>query len=195
MLCAGLTSYSPLVRNGAGPGKKVGILGMSVLNSLPSLSQTNGIYSGGIGHFGILFSKALGAETWAISRSSKKKADAFAMGADGFIETQVPGWEKPHAMTFDVILSTASSDDGFDINLYLSMLNVHGKFISVGLPEGKWWEIRPQSLLSNGCLIGSSHLGSRRETLEMLQLAADKGIKPWVETIPVDEKGCGEACK
>jgi alcohol dehydrogenase (NADP+) len=117
------------------------------------------------------------------------------MGADGFIETQIPGWEKPHAMTFDVILSTASSDDGFDINLYLSMLNVHGKFISVGLPEGKGWEIRPQSLLSNGCLIGSSHLGSRRETLEMLQLAAEKGIKPWVETIPVGEKGCGEACK
>jgi alcohol dehydrogenase (NADP+) len=69
------------------------------------------------------------------------------MGADGFIETQVPGWEKPRAMTFDVILSTASSDDGFDINLYLSLLNVHGKFISVGLPEGKGWEIRPQSLL------------------------------------------------
>jgi alcohol dehydrogenase (NADP+) len=119
------------------------------------------------------------------------------MDVDGFIETQVPGWEAPHAMTFDVILSTASPDDEFNINLYLSMLNVrlHGKFIGAGLPEGKGWEIRPQSLLSNGCLIGSSHLGSRRETLEMSQLVVDKVIKPWVETIPVSEKGCREACK
>ncbi len=153
------------------------------------------VNSGGIGHFGILFSKALGAETWAISRSSSKKADALAMGADGFIETRVPDWQVPHKFSFDLILSTASSDEGFDLAPYLSMLKVHGKFISVGLPGGEGWKVRPQSLLGNGCLIGASHLGSRKETLAMLQLAADKGIKSWVETLPVGEKGCGEACK
>ncbi|KAF4336067.1 C6 finger domain protein [Fusarium beomiforme] len=176
MLCAGLTAYSPLVRNGAGPGKKVGIVGI-----------------GGIGHFGILFSKALGAETYAISRSSSKKDDALAMGADGFLETRIEGWSKEHEMTFDLILSTASSNDDFDLAPYLSLLKVHGRFIAVGLPEGEGWRVSPQSLLANGCLIGSSHLGSREETLAMLELAAKQGIKSWVETIPISEKGCGEA--
>lgn len=139
----------------------------------------------------MLFSVALGAETWAISRGASKKEDTLSMGAAGFIDSSLPSFEETNAFTFDLILSTASGD--FDINPYLSMLKVHGRFISVGLPEGKGWEIRPQSLLANGCLIGSSHLGSRRETLEMLSLAAEKGIKSWVETIPVGEKGCGEA--
>ncbi|PKS09828.1 hypothetical protein jhhlp_004451 [Lomentospora prolificans] len=183
MLCAGLTAYSPLVRNGVGPGKKVGIVGIKGLI----------IRSGGIGHFGILFSKALGAETWAISRSDRKKADALAMGADGFLETRVDGWNKPHEMTFDVILSTASGDDGFDLSPYLSLLRVHGKFVAVGLPEGDGWKVKPQSLLGNGCFIGSSHLGSREETLDMLKLAAEKGIKSWVETVPISEEGCGKA--
>ncbi|KAH8714578.1 chaperonin 10-like protein [Ilyonectria robusta] len=176
MLCAGLTAYSPLVRNGVGPGKKVGILGI-----------------GGIGHFGILFAKALGATTYAISRSRAKEADAVKMGADGFIATKETDWAKAHEMTFDFILSTASSDDGFDLAPYLSLLKTHGRFIAVGLPEGAGWQIRPQSLLANGCLIGSSHLGSRKETLEMLQLAGEKQIKSWVETIPVGEEGCGKA--
>lgn len=151
--------------------------------------------SGGIGHFGILLSKALGAETYAISRSARKKDDALAMGADGFLETQVEGWNKEHEMTFDLILSTASSNDDFSLAPYLSLLKVHGKFIAVGLPEGEGWRVAPQSLLGNGCLIGSSHLGSRKETLAMLQLAADQNIKSWVETIPVGEEGCGLARK
>ncbi|KAL6411513.1 hypothetical protein AUP68_05229 [Ilyonectria robusta] len=149
--------------------------------------------SGGIGHFGILFAKALGATTYAISRSRAKEADAVKMGADGFIATKETDWAKAHEMTFDFILSTASSDDGFDLAPYLSLLKTHGRFIAVGLPEGAGWQIRPQSLLANGCLIGSSHLGSRKETLEMLQLAGEKQIKSWVETIPVGEEGCGEA--
>lgn len=152
-------------------------------------------YSGGIGHFGILLSKALGAETWAISRTDSKKADALAMGADGFLETRNEGWNADHLMSFDMILCTASGSDGFDINPYLSLLRVHGRFIAVGLPEGDGWQIKPQSLIKNGCLIGSSHLGNRQEMLDMLKLAADKGIKSWVETIPIDAEGVGKACK
>jgi alcohol dehydrogenase (NADP+) len=98
-------------------------------------------------------------------------------------------------MNFDMLLCTASADDGFDLAGYLRLLKVHGRFISVGLPEGEGWKVRPMALLANGCLIGAAHLGSRRETLEMLQLAAEKGIKSWVETIPVGEKGVGEACE
>ncbi|KAJ9129902.1 Alcohol dehydrogenase-like protein [Coniochaeta hoffmannii] len=175
MLCAGLTAYSPLVRNGCGPGKKVGIVGL-----------------GGIGHFGVLFAKALGAEVWAISRSHSKEADAKAMGADGFIATQDEGWNGPHEMTFDLIINCANSMEGFDLDAYLSLLDVHGKFVSVGLPEGEGVVVRNQTFLANGCFIGTSHLGSRRETLEMLQLAADRGIKTWVEEKPISQEGLKE---
>jgi alcohol dehydrogenase (NADP+) len=172
MLCAGLTAYSPLVRNGCGPSKKVGIVGM-----------------GGIGHFGLLFAKALGAETWAISRTHSKEADALKMGADGFIATADKDWNEPHIMTFDLIINTASSTEGFDLGKYLSLLDVHGRWVSVGLPEGSGSEVRSQDLLSNGCLIGASHLGSRKEVLAMLKLAAEKGIESWVEEIPISAEG------
>lgn len=169
MMCAGITSFSPLVRNGAGPGKKVGIVGL-----------------GGLGHFGALFSKALGAETWVISRSHSKEADAKAMGADGFLATEDKDWNKDHLMTFDLIVSTANSfGEGFDLGAYLALLDVHGRWISVGLPEEADLTIKPQSLISNGSLIGSSHLGSRKEMLAMLKLAAEKDIKSWVETVPI----------
>ncbi|RKU47962.1 hypothetical protein DL546_002893 [Coniochaeta pulveracea] len=170
MLCAGLTAYSPLVRNGCGPGKKVGIVGL-----------------GGIGHFGVLFAKALGAEVWVISRSHSKEADAKAMGADGFIATEDKDWNVPHKMTFDLIVNTANSSEGFDLDAYLSMLDVHAKWVAVGLPEGEGFKVKNTTFLSNGCFFGSSHLGSRRETLEMLQLAADKGIKTWLETVPISQ--------
>jgi len=176
MLCAGITAYSPLVRNGAGPGKKVGVVGL-----------------GGIGHFALLFAKALGAETYVISRSHTKEKDALAMGADGFIATEDKDWNEEHIMTFDLIINTANSTAGFDLTRYLSLLDVHGRFISVGMPEGSGMEVRAQDLSFNAVLMGATHLGSRREMLEMLQLAADKGLKSWVETIDISEKGLKEA--
>lgn len=176
MLCAGLTAFSPLVRNGAGPGKKVGIVGL-----------------GGIGHFGVLFAKALGAETWAISRTHAKETDSLKLGADGFIATADKDWNEPHRMTFDLIVNTANSSEGFDLEKYLSLLDVHGKWISVGLPEGSGQEVKSNMFMENGCLIGASHLGSRKEMLRMLKLAADNSIEPWVEEIPISEKGCAEA--
>ncbi|CAK7236042.1 hypothetical protein SBRCBS47491_009501 [Sporothrix bragantina] len=172
MLCAGITLYSPLVRNGAGPGKKVAIVGL-----------------GGLGHFGVLFSKALGAETWVISRSHAKEADALKMGADGFLATEDKDWNVAHKMTFDLIISTANNfGAGFDLEGYLSLLDVHGKFVSTGFPEESKLEITPQMLGPNGCSISASHIGSRKETLAMLKLAAEKGIKSWVETIPISEE-------
>jgi len=176
MLCAGLTVFSPLVRNGCGPGKKVGIVGL-----------------GGIGHFGVLFAKALGAETWAISRSHAKEADAMKMGADGFIATADKDWEKDHVMTFDLIINSANSNEGFDLGKYLSLLDVHGRWVSVGLPEGAGTEIKNADFISNGCLIGASHLGSRKEVLAMLDLAAEKGIKSWVEEVQIGAKELSEA--
>ena len=90
---------------------------------------------GGIGHFGVLFEKALGAETWAISRSHAKKADAKKLGADGLIATEDKDWEVLHHLRFDVIINTAKQNTGFDMANYLSLMDVYGRFISVGLPE------------------------------------------------------------
>ncbi|CAG9947188.1 unnamed protein product [Clonostachys rosea f. rosea IK726] len=176
MLCAGLTAYSPLVRHGAGKGKKVGIVGI-----------------GGIGHFGIMFAKALGAETWAISRSRAKEAEARKLGADGFIATAEEGWEAEHRCTFDLIVNCANSSSGFDLAKYLSLMDVHGRWISVGLPEEEGQVIKAQNLVSNGVLIGASHLGSRRETLDMLKLAADNGLEGWVEELKLSQDGLQEA--
>ncbi|KAF3179899.1 hypothetical protein TWF106_004690 [Orbilia oligospora] len=174
MLCAGITVYSPLVRNGAGPGKKVGIVGI-----------------GGLGHFGIMFAKALGAEVWAISRSEAKKEDALKLGADGYIATGASeNWAEEHEFSFDMIITTANSNENFDLGKYLSLLTVHGKFIMVGLAPGDGQKVSAFDLLGNGCFIGASHLGSRTEMLAMLDLAAEKGLKSWSETIPISEEGC-----
>ena len=87
--------------------------------------------------------------TYAISRARSKEADAAKIGADGFLATSEKDWNKDHEMIFDFILCTASSDKRFDL----------APFVSVGFPEGAGWYVRPQSLISNGCLIG----GSREE--------------------------------
>lgn len=176
MLCAGITVYSPLKRLGAGPGKKVGIVGI-----------------GGLGHYGVLFAKALGAEVWAISRTRAKEEDAKKMGATGFLATSEKGWTKGHEMTFDIIINTATSFEGFALSEYLSLLDIHGHWNSVGLPGGEGITMRNQDFLSNGCYIGTSHLGSRREMLEMLQLAADQEIHSWVEEIPISKEGLQKA--
>lgn len=88
MLCAGLTTYSPLVRLGAGPGKKVGIVGI-----------------GGLGHFALMWAHALGAEVFAISHTKEKEADAKKLGADHFIYSGDKDWAKPYAFKFDFILN------------------------------------------------------------------------------------------
>lgn len=176
MLCAGITVYSPLKRFGAGPGKKVGIVGI-----------------GGLGHYGVMFAKALGAEVWAISRSRAKEADAMKMGADGFIATGEEGWDEPHKMTFDLIVNTANSGDGFELNRYLGLLDVHGRWSSVGLPGGDGFTIKNFDFIANGCFIGTTHLGSRREMLEMFELVAAKGITSWVEEIPISRAGLQKA--
>lgn len=114
MLCGGVTVWNPLKHNGAGPGKKVGIVGL-----------------GGLGHFGVLWAKALGCdEVVVISRSDAKKADATKMGATGFIATQEEGWAKKNARSLDLIVSTVSSPD-MPIAEYLQLLRTHGQFIQV----------------------------------------------------------------
>jgi alcohol dehydrogenase (NADP+) len=165
MMCGGITVYSPLKANGAGPAKKVGIVGL-----------------GGLGHFGILFAKAMGCEkVVAISRRRNKVKDAMAMGATNYIATSEDGkWARTHSRTLDLIISTVSSPD-MPLESYLRLLCTGGSFIQVGAPEDKLPQIAAFSLIGKGCKIGGSQIGSPKEIEEMLNLAAEKGVKPWVQ--------------
>jgi len=176
MLCAGLTTYSPLKRLGAGPGKKVAIVGL-----------------GGLGHFGVLWSVALGAETYVISHSARKKDDALKMGAKDFITTNEKGWSEPWKFKFDFIINTADATDQFDLSEYFSTLKVNGTFHMVGFPDNPLPQFQAQIFASNGCSMGASHIGNRPEMEEMFELASKQNIKSWVQTIKLSEAGCKEA--
>ncbi|KAB8446179.1 hypothetical protein FH972_025161 [Carpinus fangiana] len=171
MLCGGVTSYSPLRDNGCGPGKKVGIVGF-----------------GGLGHFGVLFAKALGAEKIvAISRKNNKKEDALKMGATDYIATdEDEGWHKKNAGSLDLIVSTVSSPK-MPLPKYLMLLRTHGQFIQVGAPEDALPGFNVFSLITKGAKIGGSAIGSPATIEEMLQLAVDKNVKPWIQERPMSE--------
>ncbi|KAJ5533712.1 NADP-dependent alcohol dehydrogenase 7 [Penicillium frequentans] len=171
MLCGGITTYSPLRQNGCGPGKKVGIIGV-----------------GGLGHFGILFAKALGADrVVAISRKGNKKDDALKLGADAYIATdEDEDWVKNNAQSLDLIISTASSSK-MPMYGYSQLLRTRGTFIQLGAPEDGGLEIPAFALIMKGMKLGGSMIGSPDEIREMLELAAAKNIKPWVEERPMKD--------
>ena len=171
MLCGGITTYSPLKKNGCGPGKKVGIVGV-----------------GGLGHFGILYAKALGADSvTAISRSSAKKDDATKLGADKFIATNDdPDWATHHARSLDLIVSTVSSPN-MPLEQCLMLLRTNGQFIQVGAPEDNLPAFNVFSLIAKGCEIGGSAIGAPHEIEEMLELTAKKVAKPWVQKRPLKD--------
>ncbi|KAJ5790000.1 uncharacterized protein N7518_007011 [Penicillium psychrosexuale] len=171
MLCGGITTYSPLKQNGCGPGKTVGVVGI-----------------GGLGHFAILFAKALGADrVVAISRKSDKKADALKLGADDFIATsEEEDWVTRHGQSLDLIISTASSSK-MPITGYCSLLRFRGTFIQLGAPEDGGLEIPFFALIGKGIKLGGSLIGSPDEIREMLELAAAKGVKPWIQERPMKD--------
>ncbi|ODV63156.1 NAD(P)-dependent alcohol dehydrogenase [Ascoidea rubescens DSM 1968] len=177
MLCAGITVFSPLVRAKVGPGSKVGIIGI-----------------GGLGHFGILFAKALGAEVYAFSRNDSKKEDCLALGVDHYIATgNDPNWFEPYQYKLDLIVCTANSTENFNLSSYLATLTIGGKFVNVGLPTQGNFDINARSFMKNACFMGASLLGSRKEIEYMLQLASENNIHGWVETIPISIENCKKA--
>jgi len=170
MLCGGVTMYSPLKHFGAGPGKKVGIIGV-----------------GGLGHFGVLFARALGAdEVVGISRKASKKDEALQLGCTDYIATDDDeGWQNNNKRRLDLIISTVSSEK-MPLNDYLNLLTVDGTLVQVGLPEDTV-PCRPSTLAMGRRSLASSMVGSPGEINEMLQLSAEKGIKPWVECRPMSD--------
>jgi alcohol dehydrogenase (NADP+) len=171
LLCGGITTFSPLKRNGAGPGKRVGIIGI-----------------GGLGHFGILGAKALGCDKIvAISRSSSKKEDAFEMGATDFIATgEDKSWYKKHRQTLDLVICTVSSPK-MPLRQYLQLLRVDGQFIQVGAPEDVLPPVSAFHLITKGVKIGGSSIGSPQEIRDMLALFAEKKVMTWNQNVPMKD--------
>jgi len=176
LLCAGLTTFSPLIRAGVGPGKKVGIVGI-----------------GGLGHLALQWSHALGATTYALTHSAGKTQDAKKLGADEVIVTTEENWAKPWAFTFDYILNCSDMTNKFNMQDYLSTLAVGGEFHMVGLPDKPLPELKAFDFATNNPKIIGSHIGNHQEMDQLLKLAVEKGVAPWIETIDISEAGCKEA--
>lgn len=136
----------------------------------------------------MLFAKALGAEKIvAISRTGAKKADAEKMGATAFIATaEDKDWARQHAGTLDLIVSTVSSPN-MPLSEYLSLLAPHGQFIQVGAPEDVLPPISAFTLIMRGVKIGGSLIGTPKDIEEMLQLAVEKKVQPWIQKVPMTQ--------
>jgi alcohol dehydrogenase (NADP+) len=165
LLCAGITTYSPLKRWGAGPGKKVAIAGL-----------------GGLGHMGVKIAVAMGAEVTVLSTSPSKEADARALGAHNFLNTRDAA-ATAAAAGFDLILDTISAVH--DYNFYLSLLGLNGVMIVVGVPTEPI-PLNAFSLIGGNKSIAGSLIGGIPETQEMLDFCAENGITSDVEVITPD---------
>jgi uncharacterized zinc-type alcohol dehydrogenase-like protein len=165
-MCAGITLYSPLKHWKAGPGKRVGIIGL-----------------GGLGHMGLKFAKALGAHTTVFSHSPQKEADAKAMGADEFVVTKDPAKIKALASSFDLILNTVSAD--LNIELYLNLLKVDATLVVIGLPSNPY-SVSAGTLLGKRRSLAGSMIGGVPELQEMIDFCGEHNILSEVEVISAD---------
>lgn len=167
LLCAGITTYSPLKHWNAGPGKKVAIVGM-----------------GGLGHLAIQFAHALGADVTVLSRSMNKKDEALELGANHYFATSDPATFTELAGHFDLILNTVSAN--LNVDAYLSLLRVDGTLVNVGAPaeQDKYHVF---SLIMGRRSIAGSLVGGIRETQEMIDFAAEHGIEPKIEVIRAEQ--------
>jgi uncharacterized zinc-type alcohol dehydrogenase-like protein len=163
LLCAGIAMYSPLHNWGAGPGKRVAIVGM-----------------GGLGHMGVKLAAAMGAEVTVQSQSLKKQEDAIRLGARQLYATSDPGTFENLKGQFDLIVNTVSAD--IDVDAYLSLLALDGTLVLVGLPS-KPLNQRAWSLVSFRRNLAGSKMGGIRQTQEMLDFCGDKGLGAEVEVI------------
>jgi alcohol dehydrogenase (NADP+) len=165
LLCAGITTYSPLKRFKVGAGKKVGVVGL-----------------GGLGHMGVKLAAAMGADVTVFSTSPSKEQDARALGAHNFVVTREPENMSPLAGQYDFILDTVSAPH--DLNMYLNLLGREGAMVQVGAPE-KPSEVYAFALISNNRSLAGSSIGGIRETQEMLDYCAANNITSDVEVIPI----------
>lgn len=167
LLCAGITTYSPMRRWGDLNGKKVGVVGL-----------------GGLGHMGVKFAKAFGANVVVFTTSPNKKEDALRLGADEVIISSNPDEMQQHAGTLNFILDTIAADH--DINAYINMLGRDGNITLVGAPE-KPLAVSAFSLLMGRRSLSGSVIGGIAETQEMLDFCGQHNITADVEVIPIQK--------
>ncbi|MFI5962666.1 NAD(P)-dependent alcohol dehydrogenase [Streptomyces asoensis] len=167
LLCAGITTYSPLKHWNAGPGKKVAILGM-----------------GGLGHMGVKIAHALGAEVTVLSQSLRKKDDGLKLGADHYYATSDEKTFEELKGTFDLILSTVSAP--LNLDAYLALLRTDGAFVNVGAPEEPV-ALNLFSVIGGRKTLAGSGIGGIQETQEMLDFCAEHGFGAEIELIGADQ--------
>lgn len=168
LLCAGITTYSPLKHWKAGPGKKVGVLGM-----------------GGLGHMAVQIANAMGAEVTVLSHSDRKREDAIRLGAHDFLITKDPEMLAKNALSFDLIINTVSSAD-LDMAGFFNLLKLEGTLVSVGAPD-KPLSIHPFPLIMMRRNYAGSLIGSIKETQEMLDFCGRHNITSEIELISPDK--------
>ncbi|MEV7430596.1 NAD(P)-dependent alcohol dehydrogenase [Nocardioides sp. NPDC092400] len=167
LLCAGITTYAPLRRWDAGPGRKVAVVGL-----------------GGLGHMAVKIAHALGAEVTVLSQSLKKQEDALRLGADHYHATSDPATFEQLAGHFDLVLNTVSA--GIDLDAYLGLLAVDGTLVNVGAPAEPL-SVNVMSLIGARRSFAGSMIGGIALTQEMLDFCAEHGIGAEVEVIPAEQ--------
>jgi len=167
LLCAGITTYSPMRHWGVSKGKKVGIVGL-----------------GGLGHMGVKFAHALGAHVVVFSTSPGKKEDALWLGADEVVISRNADEMQKHADSFDFILDAVSADH--DVNTYINLLRRDGNLTLVGAPE-KPLAISAFPLIMGRRSLSGSPIGGLGETQEMLDFCGQHNITADVEVIPIQK--------
>ena len=167
LLCAGITTYSPLRHWGAGPGKRVAVVGL-----------------GGLGHMGVQLAHAMGAEVTVLSQSLKKQEDGLRLGADAYAATSDPHTFTSLAGSFDLIVNTVSAP--IDVDAHLSLLAVGGALVNVGAPAEPL-SLNVMSLIGGRRSYAGSMIGGLAETQEMLDFCAEHGIGAEVEVIAADQ--------
>lgn len=166
LLCAGITTYSPLRHWNVGPGSRVAVVGL-----------------GGLGHMGVQIAHALGAEVTVLSQTLGKKDDGIRLGADHYFATKDGEVFRELRNSFDMILNTVSAP--VDLRSYLGMLDVGGAMVCVGAPPQPL-PVNVSSLIGGRRSLAGSNIGGIAETQEMLDFCAEHGIAAEIEVIPAD---------
>ncbi|AOY71483.1 NAD(P)-dependent alcohol dehydrogenase [Arthrobacter sp. TES] len=167
LLCAGITTYSPLRHWGAGPGKKVAVVGL-----------------GGLGHMAVKLASAMGAEVTVLSQSLKKMEDGLKLGAKDYYATSDPATFEKLGGTFDLIINTVSAS--IDISAYLKLLALDGTLVNVGAPAEPL-PVQAGALIGGRRSFAGSAIGGIRETQEMLNFCAEHGLGAEIEVIPAEK--------
>ncbi|TRM60967.1 chaperonin 10-like protein [Schizophyllum amplum] len=167
LLCAGITTYSPLRHWNAGPNKRVAIIGL-----------------GGLGHAGVKIAKAMGSEVTVLSQSLSKKELGLKLGADKYFATSDAETFTALKGYFDLIINTVSAN--LNLNQYMSLLRRNGSLVEVGLPEHPM-SVHAFSVVTGRRSLAGSGIGGIRETQEMLDFCAEHGISADIEVIPASQ--------